>query len=396
MKKLAIIIPLFFLVMCASAEEKTVNLAFTGDIIMHIPVKNTAKAHSKKDPATGKSINNNGFDFLFERVKSRLNKSDIVLGNLEFPVSPPYKSKNGIFNCTPDVLDSLKQAGFTMFTIANNHILDQGIDGAVDTMDHLDKYSFPFIGVDRKDNTAIKGKIIEIKNIRIGFLACTGVLNYPMPEHTKKISISWFYKSDVMKKAITELKQKCDFLILAAHTGVEYKRTPEKKDSKLMKEYIDAGVDLVIGHHPHVLQKSEDVTSSDGRKARIFYSLGNFISNQNDKGTKESAIVELQLSKEEGRIKGRYNLLPVRTFKDYRPWKGIRIIQTRIIRDEIKTLTEELENASPEKKKILSGKIAALSIQAESIRKKIFSEESKDKIITSNIEGKESTARVSP
>ncbi len=333
---------LIFTIPPACKGETPVRISFTGDIIMHIPVKTAAAQNNKKDKILKTSLNNNGFDSLFEPLKNRLQKSDILMGNLEFPIAPPYTSKPRIFNCPPQILQSLKDTGFTMVTLANNHMLDQGPRGVATTINHVEKAGLQFIGVHRDEARARSGLVIEKQGIRIGFLAYTGVSNYPIPR-SRSFYINWFYHKKKVLKDIEEIKKRCDYLILTVHTGVEYALKPQKKDTALMKAYVEKGVDLIIGHHPHIIQPVEKVACKDGRSAYIFYSLGNFISNQSSThslparglatSTRDSILVSCLLRKDNMRIIPEFEVTPILTWntRDRRTWK--RTIQTWTIDD---------------------------------------------------------------
>ncbi len=323
-------------------EEPSLRLSFTGDIIMHIPVKTAARQNRKIDKKNRKSLNNNGFDFLFKNIQKHLAGSDIVQGNMEFPVAPPYTSKPRIFNAPPSVLDALKKTGFTMMSLANNHMLDQGSRGVRATIDHVEKAGLDFIGAHRTEAEARRGIVIEKKNIRVGFLACTGVSNYPIPKR-KNYHINWFYHKEKILDDIAAIKKRCDYLVMTVHAGVEYATLPSPKDAALMKEYAEAGVDLIIGHHPHIMQPVEKYQRRNGSHAWIFYSLGNFISNQSSThrlknsrlktSTRDSVIVTCTLKRDDKKIIPSLQVLPIITYnwRDRKTWR--RTIQTWSIDD---------------------------------------------------------------
>lgn len=317
-----IIFLLFFSSINLFAEKIIISAA--GDIMMHIPVKTCASRHNLLDE-NKKSVNNGGFDYLFEYIPPLFEDSDIVLGNLEFPIAAPYKSKDVIFNCHPVVLKAIKKAGFTMLMLSNNHILDQGPDGITETIGHVQKQNFDIMGVNTQKDITRKGIIKKIGSVRIGFLAYTGVINYPIPSKSKGFHINWFYNKEDVIADITEMRSQVDYLILSVHTGLEYITEPTKQDTALMRRYCDAGVDTIIGHHPHVLQPVDVYNAPDGRECTIFYSLGNFISNQTravpfaDNGltlsTRDSAVVTIILKKYffSKKISASYHIIPIRT-----------------------------------------------------------------------------------
>ena len=346
---------LFLITTIACSSRGTVtSITFTGDIIMHLPVKNSAYEHNIIDEEIKKSTNNRGFDFLFQRITDSIKKSDMAVGNMEFPIAPPFTSKPWIFNCHPSVLDALKKSGFTMMHIANNHILDQKEDGVRSTIHFLRKHGLDYIGADLDIKSSRSGIIKNSNGIRIGFIGYTSVLNYTIPKKRNGYYINLFHFDSQVFEDIHNIKKQCDYLIMVAHTGSEYALLPEKRDQNLMKQYINAGVDLIIGHHPHVLQPIEKYKSADNRNCFIFYSLGNFISNQGSKhklphgkneiSTRDSVILTVQLSKEDDKITTNYILEPIRTINTRAINTGKRVIQPISIVNEIKSLASEKVN----------------------------------------------------
>jgi poly-gamma-glutamate synthesis protein (capsule biosynthesis protein) len=336
--KIILVLPALLLTGCQKQERIMLSLSFTGDIMMHIPVKNCAARANRTDPEKKISLNNEGYDFLFERIRPTLLKSDLVLGNMEFPVAAPYTSEPWIFNCPKSVLPAMKLAGFTLVTIANNHMLDQGADGAITTMKNLRESGLPFIGAGASEPEARQGLVLERKGVRVGYIAYTGVSNYPIPKNRKDLAINWFYDEEKVKEDIRAMRTRCDYLVLSVHAGVEYDHQPQARDGMLMKKYLDEGADIVIGHHPHVLQPVERYRTVDGRDTVICYSLGNFISNQRDEvpmyngklrqGTRDSMIVTVIIEKtKEGLVKT-FSTTPIVTVNRIDTASGGRVIQT--------------------------------------------------------------------
>jgi poly-gamma-glutamate capsule biosynthesis protein CapA/YwtB (metallophosphatase superfamily) len=387
--RLLLFLPLIAVLYCSTSQGTIATVAFTGDIIMHIPVKTCSRQHNIIDADTGKSANNNGFDFLFQEIKGTLKTNDVVVGNMEFPVAPPYTSKPFIFNCHPSVLASLKKAGFTMMHTANNHILDQNSKGVVATINHLKEYSFDYIGADINAKAARNGVVKEINGILVGFIGYTSVLNYAMPRNTNGYHVNIFHNDEKVIQDIQNIKERCEYLIMVAHTGDEYTFTPKSIDRKLMKKYIDAGVDLIVGHHPHVLQPIEKVMSADQRECYIFYSLGNFISNQSSKfmlkgikqyiSTRDSIILTLKLNKNDKAITPRFIIEPIRT-QNLRDKKQRRIIQTITYKNEIASLQERYTKVNEEEKKKITRKIENLNNRVRAIRHVLYGEQIFDKI----------------
>ncbi|MFW5862999.1 MAG: CapA family protein [Spirochaetota bacterium] len=331
-------------------------ITFTGDVMMHGPVKSCAYSRTVRENGV---IRNNGFDHLFAPITDELQRGDLTVGNMEFPIKAPYTGKSIVFNCRPEVLNAMKKAGFDLVTLANNHVLDQGPEGIDTTLRYLTERGIRHVGVQVSGMSDTRGFFATINDLRIGVIAYTGVHNYPMPRKVRhRYSINDFYEKEQVLKDIREARKQCDFLFMLVHAGTEYKLLPDKRDETHMKEYCQAGVDCVIGHHPHVLQPVEQFETGDGRRCTIFYSLGNFISNQryhhatDDNSmritTQDSAIVHCTLKKTMGRLNATYEVIPIYTqnIPDTAFRKYGRNIQTLSIPAKIERLQKELKNAA--------------------------------------------------
>ncbi|HSV95801.1 MAG TPA: CapA family protein [Spirochaetota bacterium] len=346
---LAVLLIFVLLQSCRRAPEG-LSVSFVGDIIMHIPVKSCARLNDIPSGNPGESANNGGFDYLFELIAPRLLTADITLGNLEFPVSAPFESRPYVFNCRPEVLGALKKAGISLVTIANNHILDQGIAGALETLEHLKRYGIRYVGGGPSMEEAAAGYVFQKNGIRVGLIACTGVVNTAFPRASSRFYLNNFYKKELMLEQIDAMKARADFIVMSVHAGAEYVTVPLAADAALMREYGEHGADLIIGHHPHVLQRVDRFTAADGRMYHIFHSLGNFISNQSSEhaigaatalSTRDSAIVTLFLERHDRSIRPRFEIVPIRTVNEivrHRSGRMFRSIRPVAIADEINAL----------------------------------------------------------
>ncbi len=358
---------------------REIKISFTGDIIMHDAVKLSAEHHNVLGSDRKTSLNNLGFDYLFEKVSPYLRSSNMAVGNMEFPVSPPFKAAGMVFNCIPEIIPSMKSSGFTAMTIANNHILDGGIKGIVDTINYLNTYSMDIIGVNSSEQLTRSGLIKEIGGIKIGLVSYAGIMNYPFPRDPKGFYINNVANRAYVKKDIAAIRAKCDYLVMIVHSGNEYEIDPLGTDVIMIKENIEDGVDLVIRHHPHVLQPAEKVIAKDGRETFIFYSLGNFISNQgaskvNPKDgvivhTRDSMIPTLILKQEDKKLSARFEVLPVTTINRI---EAKREIQTVPIKDEINSLREKLKNSDGKMKGKIDMELKSMVTKNEHIKKIIF------------------------
>ena len=247
-------------------EAKTVNLILAGDMMLSRSI--------------GKKMEEmNDYTFPFLKIANVLRPMDLVFGNLEGPISSGGKNQGSIysFRANPRVIEGLSLANFGILSLANNHIWDYGKMALLDTVNILNKNNISSVGAGRNNAEANEMVIKEIKGNKIGFLAYTDLYPESLEAGNNYPGISNFDLQEVFKK-ISEAKASstADLIFVSLHWGDEYAGAAKKKQKEIAKELIDAGADVIIGHHPHVVQEFEEYKTS-----LIFYSLGNFIFDQN-------------------------------------------------------------------------------------------------------------------
>jgi len=274
-------------------EIGRVRITAVGDVMLHRAVKTSARDHATRD-------NHGGYDWVWADVRDAVQTADLALANLESPVAP--HSHRGIwgevFNASPLVLDSLDHTGFDLLTFANNHTFDQGPAGLVETLERIEAAGMKVVGSGRDCSQARAAYVREINGVRIAFLAMTDLMNYIIKENDVEVAECTFVTGPECKKdcgpdrdafyylvddelvlgAIRAARANADAVVLSFHWGVEYDTNPLPLYRDLAPRLINAGVDVLLGHHPHVLQPIEWQTASDGRRGLIVYSLGNFVS----------------------------------------------------------------------------------------------------------------------
>ncbi|WP_233711047.1 CapA family protein [Lederbergia citrisecunda] len=259
-----------------------------GDILIHDWVYNDAKTK-------------NGYDFnpMFEPVKSLLQKPDLLIANQE---SIPGGSEIGItsypsFNSPHEIVDALMNAGVDMVTTANNHSLDKGERGILSAIRYYEKKKLPYTGTFKDPEDKANMRIMTVNGIRIAVLSYATHFNgIPIPQG-KEYLVSHLDPKQVVKD-INEAKPKSDLVLLAIHWGDEYVRQPNQIQKDQAAEFMNAGADIIIGHHPHVLQPIEWFEKPDGKKGIVVYSLGNFISGQIWDYKDIGGMVEIKVKKE--------------------------------------------------------------------------------------------------
>jgi len=245
----------------------------------------------------------------FGKVRNILQDKDILFGNLETVLSLEGKKKQKAvsLSISPEKVKYLKKANFDILNLTNNHIMDLGITGFTETLELLKKHGLKTIGVRTKPKK--KYTIIEKKGIKLGFLGYSGSGFISAKKNT------WINKIELktIMKDIEAIKQKCDFVIISLHWGIENVFYPSPQQIEFAHKLIEGGATIILGHHPHVIQGIEKY-----KNGLIVYSLGNFqfdpsVSNSPNN---QSFILTIKLAK--NGLEG-YNITPVKIDSDFVP-----------------------------------------------------------------------------
>lgn len=206
-----------------------------------------------------------------------LKSADLTIGNLEGPISERGSNAGSLysFRANPKSIDGLLYAGFDILSIANNHIWDYGKDAFLDTLDILTNNNIAYIGGGRNFTDAHISHIRDVQGTKVAFLAYTNLLPSFLGSANAKPSVA-SYDAEQLKIDIRKAKSKADVVVVSFHWGSEYDVTHNLDQEKFAHVAIDAGANLIVGHHPHVVQDIEKY--NDGY---IAYSLGNFVFDQN-------------------------------------------------------------------------------------------------------------------
>ena len=248
--------------------RKGVRVLAVGDLMTHHDVKLAAE-HS------------GGFAPLWEGLRPLLAQADLCIVNLETPIAPntgapgaPYR-----FNAPAALAQALAASGFQVAVTANNHAVDQGARGVLETLGHLKAAGVDAVGTGRSPEEAEAGLLLEREGLRLALLACTDV-HYPgFRGSPGRPSVS-VLDLDAVAARIRARAAEADAVLVSVHWGFEEQHAPSPRQWAVAQALVAAGADLVLGHHPHVLQPLAWVEAG-GRKGLVAFSLGNFISNQN-------------------------------------------------------------------------------------------------------------------
>lgn len=244
--------------------EPFVTLAAVGDIMLSRGV--------------GDMLNKYGVNYPFLNTAEMLKSADTTFGNLETSITEGERVLSGQmrFRADPTSLEGLKYAGFDVLSLANNHTPDFGQKGLQDTFNYLHNAGIAYTGAGKNENEVGEPVIIERNGLKFAFLAYTD--NALVPESysvSENTAGTVFMDTEKLKSDVASGKKLADFVIVSMHSGTEYVAKPTTKQVEFARAAIDSGATLVLGHHPHVLQKVEQYNNG-----YILYSLGNFVFDQ--------------------------------------------------------------------------------------------------------------------
>jgi len=282
-----------------SRKINFVTLFFVGDIMLDRGVELEIKKNGNSD-----------FKFPFLKIEKDLREADVLFGNLEGPISDKGQKVGSIysFRTDPKSIDGLLFSGFDVLSVANNHMFDYSRVALEDTFSRLKKAGIDYVGGGFNESEAYSAKIKEVNGTKIAFLAFTDLCplswqatetksGMACPVGSQRDSFGALLDKDKLEKSIKNAKNQADLIVVSMHFGDEYKTFSTQKQKTIAKFAIDSGANLVIGHHPHVIQPVEKY-----QEGYIAYSLGNFIFDQNFSEETMKGLI-LKVFVENGKIK---------------------------------------------------------------------------------------------
>lgn len=252
----------------AEMEAETVDealvLLFAGDVYFSDHVLN---AYDKAGGIHG---------VLDETLRAEIHEADIFMVNQEFPFTErgtKAEDKQYTFRLPESRFHLMNEMEIDIVTLANNHILDFGPEGITDSIALLKENNIRYVGAGENLNEAKKLEIMEVKGRKIGFLGTSRVyMDGSWAAGANHPGVFSTYEPTMAVEEIKKARELVDYLVVYVHWGVERETTPKEYQRTMGQQYIDAGADLVIGSHPHVLQPVEYYKDKP-----IVYSLGNFV-----------------------------------------------------------------------------------------------------------------------
>ena len=310
---------LLILLLCArifsqvkSDSSVTITISAVGDLMCHSV--QFQYAESRKDTFN--------FNPVYRIVKQYLSTSDFTIGNLETVVAGKEKRYSGypLFNSPDEYINALKNAGFDLLFTANNHALDRGEYGILRTIEIIkgNKINYEGTFVSQMDRDSIR--IIDIKGIKVAFLAYAYGTNGNIVPKDRPYLINRIDFNLIRKDIQRARRKNADIVVVYLHFGTEYKREPDKYQKVVVDSTIKYGADIIIGSHPHVIEPMKMFKTNNGSldSGLVAYSLGNFFSNQRWRYSDCGIILNLSITKDYKTCKifiSKIDYVPTWTFK---------------------------------------------------------------------------------
>lgn len=262
-------------------KEQVIHFTFVGDVM------NAGRVATV--------VEEQGYDYPYEHVRERFNRDDVTIANLETPLTTggvPVTDMPFVYKSNPKMAKAMKKAGIDVVNVANNHILDQGEEGMFDTFAALNEAEISYMGAGKNSTDAYSPAIMEKKGVKIAIFGFSRFIPKTSWVAGSKPGVAATYDSTRAVQEITKVRDKVDLIIVVPHWGVEKEDQPVEHQKQLAKAYIDAGADLIVGGHPHVLQGIESY-----KDKWIIYSMGNFIfTRATEPKTWETMMLEAEYS----------------------------------------------------------------------------------------------------
>ncbi len=275
-------------------EDKTINMTVAGDVLCHNT--NFWDAYDSKTDSYD-------FSYTFEDIKKYFDNADIAIGTLEsnFAGKSVGYSNYPLFNAPEDLATDLKELGFDILATANNHCLDKGFSGMVSTLAELDKAGIKHMGTYATEETSKEYIVEDVNGIKMAFLNYTYGTNGIAIPNGKKYAVNLIDKEKIKSDLENVKQQSVDVICVNMHWGEEYRLKQNAEQEELADFLFKNGVDLILGSHTHCLEPMEKrtVKLEDGTEKECFviYSLGNFMSGQKADNSRQSVILDIQLTK---------------------------------------------------------------------------------------------------
>jgi poly-gamma-glutamate capsule biosynthesis protein CapA/YwtB (metallophosphatase superfamily) len=273
---------LALIIISENQASERVSFCAVGDVLLDRGIRRIITAHDVDHP--------------FAHIADFIDQFDIAFCNLECPVSARGKSTGKVYCFRADTgfFNGVKNAGFNLFSLANNHIIDWGETACLDTRNLIEKNNLWAFGAGKDQTAALNPCIVELNGLSFAFIGSVGKPLKDMIWPHSRPGPAQASLAEICE-GIIHIRQDVDFVVVSMHWGTEYEHMPRPHQIEWAHALIESGADLVIGHHPHVLQSIEIY-----KNRIILYSLGNFVFDQRKLYQRQTGIFSCIFKK--GRI----------------------------------------------------------------------------------------------
>lgn len=254
-------------------EISTVNFMAVGDNLYHSSVY-------KK----GMTDDGYNFDFIYEPIKEFVKDYDIAVVNQETPLITSNYSSYPSFGTPMEAGEALINSGFNVMLNATNHTYDKGYNGVQSTLSFYDSHpEITYLGIHKSQEDYDSVKILEVNNIKIAMLNYTYGLNGLVIPEEYHYLVDTLYDEEKVKQDLLYAEENADITIVFPHWGTEYVYSETEYQKYWANLFTEYGADVIIGSHPHVCEPVKYIYHENGNKSLCYYSLGNFVSGQDEK-----------------------------------------------------------------------------------------------------------------
>ena len=296
-------------------EDTNIKMAVIGDIMCH---------NSQYKDAYDSKTNTYDFSYVFSDIKEYISSANIAIGNLETTFAGKERGYSNYprFNTPEQLATNLKNLGIDVVSTANNHCMDTNYTGLVSTLKYLDEAGISHTGTNETEEQQNQILVKDVNDIKIAFLSFTYGTNGITIPADKSFAVNLIDEDLILKQIKLAKEQNPDLICVSMHWGIEYQLKQNQEQEKLKDLLFNNGVDIILGSHPHVLQsmKKETITLEDGstKDCFVIYSLGNFMSGQTKENTRNSIILNIDITKsgETGKTKlNKIEYIPIYMYK---------------------------------------------------------------------------------
>lgn len=275
-----------------TSEPVTVSLIAYGDNLLH---KGISEYSQQADGSYD-------FSYIYSDISDEASAADIAVVNEEVVLGGTDLGISGYpnFNAPHEVVDALSASGFDCMTLATNHVLDMGSDGVISMLNYIRTY-YPdmvttgaYLSEEEQDEIVI----MEVSGVRIALLNYT----YGLNGHSSSVVYVNTLDEEQILADVEKAKEQADYIVVFPHWGEENQLTPTDEQRALAQTLADAGVDLIIGTHPHVVQPMEVLTGEAGNETIVYYSLGNLVSLQHEAANMLGGVAEVDMTFQDGEL----------------------------------------------------------------------------------------------